>query len=611
SQGRREGDLYRAVSDYAVEHGIPKLYLAESSGARIGFADEVKPYVHQDPADKSIYVLPEDLDTLTGKTQQPLRDLIRVGEQREVIVDADGRRLTDDQIRERLATVVDNPAQVLAGADLDGGLESILPHLGDSYRVEQRLPILAIIGEGEINTESLNASGMAGGSESRTRSRHRAHLPTATITFGTTIGIATYLARLSEFVIMTKNSFLGLTGYRAINDVLGTKYTDQLEVAGPDIMKENGVAYKVVDNERDALRAYLQWLSYQPVRQGEAAPRIEFHDPVDRDISGEIANLIQGAGQSYSTQALDSLIYDRGSIWYVQDDGHYGRYANTGFATLGGVPVGIISMEMSPKLRDGEKAVFPPPGGLDPDTSNKIAQHIRTVNRMGLPLIFNASITGFLPRHTDHLEGVVPAGARILDSLEEFNQPAIIWTPPQGNLYGGAWVVIDRNINPRVVMAADQSAKMGILGSTAANELPLVTRYHTGPEDIALTKAMLDATNSPIRAHAVGSIHHLIENSGETRQRLHEILTTKMSEVQEQQDAALAQAQLTEQLIGTLTMMGVNPQVEGDQITITTQAGTFTTSLERARAGLEQHFQGSALDLLRAMLAPDLDMSGD
>jgi acetyl-CoA carboxylase carboxyltransferase component len=421
SQGRREGQLYRAVSDYAVEHGIPKLYLAESSGARIGFADEVKPFVHLDQSDKSIYVLPADLDTIVGKTKQPLRDLIRVGNVQELIVDETGSRVSVADVlkglgepyanflenleaeRERVAnfekfldkveqgeaelelipetqrselegiqkvlTAMDRGDALTAANELGGSwgsLNDITLALGDSYEMQYRHPISAIIGEGEINTESLNASGMAGGSESRTRSRHGAHLPTATITFGTTIGIATYLARLSEFVIMVKNSFLGLTGFRAINDVLGTKYTDQLEVAGPDIMRENGVAYKVVENERDALRAYMQWLSYQPIRQGEAPPHLEFNDPVDRDISEEVNALIQGAGQSYSTQALDGLIYDRGSVWYVQDDGHYGRYANTGFATLGGTPVGIISMEMSPKLRDGEKAVFPPPGGPTP-----------------------------------------------------------------------------------------------------------------------------------------------------------------------------------------------------------------------------------------------------
>jgi acetyl-CoA carboxylase carboxyltransferase component len=230
---------------------------------------------------------------------------------------------------------------------------------------------------------------------------------------------------------------------------------------------------------------------------------------------------------------------------------------------------------------------------------------------MGLPLIFNASITGFLPRHTDHLDGVVPAGARILDSLEEFNQPAIIWTPPQGNLYGGAWVVIDKNINPRVVMAADQSAKMGILGSTAANELPLVTRYHNGPGDVALTKAMLDAQNSPIRAHTVGSIHHLIENSGETRQRLHRILTEKMAEVRQRQEADAARSQLNNQLLGALTLMGVEHQVEGDQITIITEVGTFTTDMERVRAGMQQHLEGSVLDIIRAMLQPEFETNGD
>ncbi|KAB2842982.1 ATP-grasp domain-containing protein, partial [bacterium] len=56
SQGTREGEIYKALSRYAEEKGIPKLYLAETSGARLGLAEEVAPFVRRDDAKGLNYV---------------------------------------------------------------------------------------------------------------------------------------------------------------------------------------------------------------------------------------------------------------------------------------------------------------------------------------------------------------------------------------------------------------------------------------------------------------------------------------------------------------------------------------------------------------------------
>ena len=55
-------------------------------------------------------------------------------------------------------------------------------------------------------------------------------------------------------------------------------------------------------------------------------------------------------------------------------------------------------------------------------------------------------------------------GASIVDNLREYDQPVFVYIPPFGDLRGGAWVVIDYNINPDCIeMYADETSHAGVL----------------------------------------------------------------------------------------------------------------------------------------------------
>ena len=45
-------------------------------------------------------------------------------------------------------------------------------------------------------------------------------------------------------------------------------------------------------------------------------------------------------------------------------------------------------------------------------------------------------------------EEVLKYGAMIVDSLRVYHHPVFIYLPPNGELRGGAWVVVDPTINP-------------------------------------------------------------------------------------------------------------------------------------------------------------------
>lgn len=58
-------------------------------------------------------------------------------------------------------------------------------------------------------------------------------------------------------------------------------------------------------------------------------------------------------------------------------------------------------------------------------------------------------------------EQIVKFGAYIVDGLRQYKQPIIIYLPPNAELRGGAWAVIDPTINSRYMeMYADNDSRL-------------------------------------------------------------------------------------------------------------------------------------------------------
>lgn len=65
-----------------------------------------------------------------------------------------------------------------------------------------------------------------------------------------------------------------------------------------------------------------------------------------------------------------------------------------------------------------------------------------------------------MPLISDMYEQIMKFGAYIVDGLRQYAQPIIIYIPPNGELRGGAWAVVDPTINSRYMeMYADNDAR--------------------------------------------------------------------------------------------------------------------------------------------------------
>uniref|UniRef100_A0A671LRB0 acetyl-CoA carboxylase n=1 Tax=Sinocyclocheilus anshuiensis TaxID=1608454 RepID=A0A671LRB0_9TELE len=214
SFGPQEDELFLRASELARAEGIPRIYIAANSGARIGLAEEIR-HMFQvawiDPDDpykgfKYLYLTPQDYTRISSSNSVHCHHVEEGGESRYIITD--------------------------------------------------------IIGKEEgLGVENLRGSGTIAGETSQ------AYKEVITISMVTcrAIGIGAYLVRLGQRVIQVENSHIILTGAGALNKVLGREvYTSNNQLGGVQIMHNNGVTHNIVPDDFEGVLTILQWLSYMP-----------------------------------------------------------------------------------------------------------------------------------------------------------------------------------------------------------------------------------------------------------------------------------------------------------------------------------------------------------
>ncbi|EFN66380.1 Acetyl-CoA carboxylase [Camponotus floridanus] len=430
SFGIREDLLFCRASERARQLGCPRIYFGANSGARIGMAEEVKALFRiawedenePEKGFKYIYLTPDDYARLAS-------------------------------LNSVKASLIEDPAG------------------------ESRYRITDIIGKDDgIGVENLKHAGLIAGETSRAYN----DIITISIVSCRAIGIGAYVVRLGHRVIQIENSHIILTGYRALNTVLGREvYASNNQLGGTQIMHNNGVSHATDARDLDGVATALKWLTYFPKSKGAPLPiMLPITDPIEREIAYMPTKtaydprwMLEGR---YCTEsnAWESGFFDRGSWHEIMRP--WAQTVVTGRARLGGIPCGIIAVETrtvelhlpaDPANLDSEAKTISQAGQVwFPDSAYKTAQAIQDFGKEELPLFIFANWRGFSGGMKDMYEQIVKFGAYIVDGLRQYCKPIFVYIPPNGELRGGAWAVVDPTINPRCMeMFADNTSRGGIL----------------------------------------------------------------------------------------------------------------------------------------------------
>ncbi|EPQ31237.1 uncharacterized protein PFL1_01422 [Pseudozyma flocculosa PF-1] len=478
SFGPVEDRLFAAATKLARELGVPRLYVSANSGARIGLATEA-------------------LDLFKAKF---------VG---------------DDATKGFEYLYLDDAAKASIDATAPNSVLTKAVVAADGTTHHQITDIIGLSQDG-LGVECLSGSGLIAGETSRARDE----IFTATIVTGRSVGIGAYLARLGERVIQVEGSPMILTGYQALNKLLGREvYTSNLQLGGPQIMYKNGVSHMTARNDLDAVKSFVNWMSFVPAQRGAAVPIMPTADTWDRAVTYSPPRgpydprfLLDGKVDEEDGSYLSGL-FDKGS--FVETLGGWATSVVTGRARLGGIPVGVIAVE----TRTLERVVPADPANPNsteqrimeagqvwyPNSAYKTAQAIWDFDREGLPLMILANWRGFSGGQQDMYDEVLKQGSKIVDGLSSYKQPVFVHIPPMGELRGGSWVVVDSAINDNgmIEMSADvNSARGGVLEASGLIEIKYradkqrATMERLDPTYAQLAKAAKAATDPAEQAAA-------------------------------------------------------------------------------------------------------------
>ena len=179
--------------------------------------------------------------------------------------------------------------------------------------------IAALGGYGRIFRESVRLSG---------------RVPQISIITGVSAGGGAYSPALTDFVIMTEQSAMFLTGPGVVKEVMGED-VDAVELGGPRVHSKNGVCQFVAEDDVDAARLTRDLLAHLPQKAGDELP----HGGPAMVPSVDPSTFVPESQRSvYDVRDVIRAVVDDGAILEMSE--RWARNMVTGFCRIDGRPVG-------------------------------------------------------------------------------------------------------------------------------------------------------------------------------------------------------------------------------------------------------------------------------
>ena len=340
----------------------------------------------------------------------------------------------------------------------------------------------ALGGYGRIFREHVASSGL---------------IPQISVICGTSAGGGCYAPALTDFVLMTRDAKMFLTGHGVVSEAMGEDVTAE-ELGGPGVHEKNGVCQFVAQDDAEAIYFTRELLSYLPQNAHEAVPP----RPFSTHATGDPGHCVPlEARRVYDIRDVIRTIADNGRLLEVSEK--WARNMVTGFARIEGEAVGVIANQ--PKWLGGT---------IDAEASQKAARFVRTCNSFGLPLVVLVDTPGFMPGTKQESAGVIRHGAKLLHAFAEATVPKL--SVVLRKAFGGAYITMNsRDLGadyafawPQAeigVMAAKQAVGIIKRREIAASDDPAATREALAEEygeqhlgaDLAAQQGYIDEVIAP------------------------------------------------------------------------------------------------------------------
>lgn len=237
-------------------------------------------------------------------------------------------------------------------------------------------------------------------------------IPQISVILGPCAGGAVYSPAITDFIFMVeKTSQMFITGPKVIESVTGEKISSE-DLGGAKVQSSvSGVAHFTSESEEEVLEQVRRLLSFLPQNNQEKPPILETEPQMDY-IEELLDSVPVDGTKVYDVRKVIHLLVDGGDFMEVQST--FAKNTVIGFGRMKGRPLGIIANQ--PKYLAG---------GLDIDSSDKIARFIQFCDAFQVPLLTLEDVTGFIPGVLQEHRGIIRHGAKILYAYSEATVPKL------------------------------------------------------------------------------------------------------------------------------------------------------------------------------------------
>jgi len=325
-------------------------------------------------------------------------------------------------------------------------------------------------------------------------------IPQLSLIMGPCAGGAVYSPALTDFVFMTENSFMFITGPGVVKSVMQEDVSLENLGGGMIHSQESGVAHFLTGDDRDCLNRVRQLLSYLPSNNKEDAPYVR---PVDdpRRLCTELEKIVPtDPHKPYDVRQVIASIFDDGAFFEVHS--LWAENMVVGYARLNGNVVGIIANQ--PMVLAG---------CIDIKASIKAAHFIRICDAYNIPIITLQDVPGFLPGTDQEYGGIIRNGARMIYAYSEATVPKLMLILRKS--YGGAYCVMSSKGLRGDLLYAWPNAEIAVMGAEGAVNILFRRDVQAADDPKAKREELVEdyehKFNNPYVAASRGLIDDVIE----------------------------------------------------------------------------------------------------
>jgi acetyl-CoA carboxylase carboxyltransferase component len=274
-------------------------------------------------------------------------------------------------------------------------------------------------------------------------------VPQLTVVGGVSAGGGAYSPALTDFVVMTEDSRMFLTGPKVVRQALGEDVSME-ELGGPRVHERNGVSQLVADTDLEAAGLARELLGLLPQVIGGTPQRLDAIEPHGPEPDTPVPDEPR---KVYDVREVARTIVDGGTL--LELSARWARNMVTALARIDGRPVGIVANQ--PRRLGGV---------IDAAAAEKAALFVSACDRLGLPLVVLVDTPGFMPGVRQERDGVIRHGASLLRAFAGAGVPRL--TVVIRKAYGGAVITMNsKDLGADLVFAWPQ-AEIGIMAASQA-----------------------------------------------------------------------------------------------------------------------------------------------